>query len=163
MVRQIADLRTISSLIAAVLFLILISLIGFGSAVVYSIARLQSNIQDVYVNPFAVSNAGMDAHVTLSQLHIHMLEILLAKDSNRVEQQLSDIMALDKNLRKDFSIVKSGFQGDSEKIVEIDHLLDDWQNMRVQLVSLVRLGHRDQALTLATGGGIKLTVSWKRR
>lgn len=133
-------------LIASGFLFILISVIGFGSAVVYSMARLQSLVPDLYVQSIAVSNAGSDAGTMLSRLHNRMLEFVLAGDPSGIERRRMEMQVLDENLRRDFSIVKAEFGGDSEKIAEIERLLDDWRNGRTRLIGLVQRGHRGKTL-----------------
>jgi diguanylate cyclase (GGDEF)-like protein/PAS domain S-box-containing protein len=155
MIRQIADQQKISFLIAGVLLLILVSMVGFGSAVVYSMARLQSNIQEAYAHPFAVSNAGLDAHTTLSHLHNQMMQMMLVNKQGINAQQDREISALNRKLRNDFSVIKANFFGDTEKITQMEQQLDDWEKVRMQITGQIRQGHREQALKLAASNGIQ--------
>jgi diguanylate cyclase (GGDEF)-like protein/PAS domain S-box-containing protein len=156
MARQIENKQKIPLLIAAVFFFILVSTIGFGAAVAYNTARLQTGIQAVYIQLLAVSNTGLDARETLSRLDSHMLKIVLASDPVSIQRLDTEMSALDEKLRKHLSIGKAEFPDDTEKIVEIERLLDELKNMRVQLISLIRQGHRDQASMLATGEGVQI-------
>jgi diguanylate cyclase (GGDEF)-like protein/PAS domain S-box-containing protein len=156
MARQTENKQKIPLLIAAVFFFILVSTIGFGVAVAYNTARLQASIQDVYIQLLAVSNTGLDARETLSRLNSHMLKIVLARDPVIIQRLDIEMSALDEKLRKHLSVGKAEFPGDAEKIVEIERLLDELKSMRVQLISLIRQGHRDQASMLATGEGVQI-------
>jgi diguanylate cyclase (GGDEF)-like protein len=156
MARKVAGQQEVSYLIATGFLLILIFAIGFGSAIVYSMARLQAGAQEAYVQPLALSNAGLDAHAALARLHNHMLKILAAGKPGEIAQQEQEMLALDVNLREDISIIRSAFSGEAEEIAEIEHLLDDWQDIRRRLVDLARHGHRDQALKFAMDEGMSV-------
>ena len=143
-------------LIAAVLLVILVTMIGFGSAVAFSVARLQANIHDEYMPPFAISNAGLEAHAALSRLHNAMLKIILTSDPATIQILEKEMLTLDESLRKNFSIVRSEFPGNAEKITETERLFDEWQNIRAQLITLAQQGHRDQALKLATAVSVQI-------
>lgn len=151
------DQQKISVLIITVLILILFAMIGFSSAVVYSIAQLNSNIQNTYSQPISVNNAGLNAYINLSHLHSHMLQTVFGKSSNIDESLDKGLAELDEALRNDFVIIKSEYpEGDAEMIAEVEQLLDDWTRIRKQMISLIRHGHRDQALQLASSQGIQI-------
>lgn len=156
MVRQTEKRQKISLLIAMAVLFILVSMAGFGSAVVYSISRLQSNTEEAYIRPFAVSNAGLKAHVTLSRLHNDMIKIILANDPAIVKRLDSEMRGLDESLHKDLLIVRAELPGDTEKTVEIEALLNKWENTRAQLIGILRQGHTAEALKLAMGVGTKI-------
>ncbi len=156
MVRQIEDQQKISLLIAAVVLFILVSMIGFGSAVVLSVVRLQADIQSAYIRPFAVSNAGLEAHATLSRLHNDMIRVILVNDPAIVQQLDLEMLGMDEKLRKEIAIIKAELPEDMEEAVEIERLLGDWKSMRAQLIGMVRQGRRDSALKLAVGGAAQM-------
>lgn len=159
MLRKKEDQQKISILIATFLLLILVAIIGFGAVVVSRMLSLQANFQHIYVHSSVVSNAGLEAHVTLTKLHNRILGIILDKKPNVSEQHEQEILALDKYLREYFTLASSEFRVDTEKTGRILHLLDDWKNMRMQLISLVRHGQRNGAMKLASSSGVK--IYWK--
>ena len=59
--RQTEERQKISLLIVMAVVFIPVSMAEFGSAVVYSISRLQSNTRDAYMRSFAVSNGAKRA------------------------------------------------------------------------------------------------------
>ena len=155
MARQLADQQKISYLIAGGFLLILISAIGFGLAVMYSMTR-QAEMQDAYAQSLKISNTGLEAHATLAKLHSHMLEITLPGSLRQIGQQETEMLALDRRLHNDFATIKAAFTGNTEKISETERLLDNWRHLRQRMVELVRNGQRDLALKLAIGDGVRL-------
>jgi len=143
--------RKISFLIASVLLLILISMVGFGSAVVYSLSRWQSAIPDTYARPLAAYKAISDTHSDLARLNSRTMEFVLASNPAKSGQLQRTMQELDENLREDVSLIKAEFSDTVHGISMIERALDDWQAERKQIAELVRRGHRDQALQLATG------------
>jgi len=143
--------RKISFLIASVLLLILISMVGFGSAVVYSLSRWQSAIPDTYARPLAAYKAISDTHSDLARLNSRTMEFVLASNPAKSGQLQRTMQELDENLREDVSLIKAEFSDTVHGISMIERALDDWQAERKQIAELVRRGHRDQALQLVTG------------
>jgi diguanylate cyclase (GGDEF)-like protein len=156
MIQQKADQQKISFLVITELGLILFAMIGFSFAVVYSMANLQANIQSAYLHPTVVNNAVLEAYTNLSHLHNHMLQIVSSKGLNLDDDMDDALFDLDKNLRNNFKTIKSEFTGDTEKTQKVDRLLNDWTNIRLQMIDLIRHDHRDQAFKLATNGGIQI-------
>ena len=154
MIRKIADQQKISYLIAGVLLFLLISMIGFAIAIVYSMTRLQSDIQNSYTLPTVVNNAGLNAYINMSYLHNRTMQIILRKNSIIEPNTEQDLLNYDKNLRKNFEIIKSQFPGDAEDIQEVEHLLDEWENLRIKMLDLARNGHHTKLLNFATSRGV---------
>lgn len=142
-----ADLQKIRFLITSSFLFILISVIGFGSAVIYSMTRLQAIAPDKYGQSFVISNAGLDAATVLSHLHNRMLEFVLTGDP--VGNEPMEMQVLEQKLRSDLSIVRASFPGNPEKIIEIDRLLEKWRDTRMRIIGLIQHGHRDRDLQLA--------------
>jgi diguanylate cyclase (GGDEF)-like protein/PAS domain S-box-containing protein len=156
MIRPIEDQQKISFLIISEFILILLAMIGLGSAVVYSMARLQANIQDTYAHPIAVNKAGLDAYTNLSHLHNHMLQTVFNSNPEMGAEADSSIMNFETSLRINFAIIKDEFPGNTSLIVETERMLDKWKLFRMQLIDLVRRNHRDQALKLASSQGVQI-------
>ena len=153
MKRQLEDQQKISLLVITELILIFFAMIGFSSAVVYSMARLQFNIQKTYTQPLAVNSAGLNVFTNLSRLRSHVAQIMLSNNSNLNNSLDKTTAELDRNLNNSFNVIKSGFRGDADKIIECERLLENWKNIRVKIISLVRSGHKDQALKIASSQG----------
>ena len=155
MARQVADQQKISYLIAGGFLLILISAVGFGSAVMYSMTR-QTSVQDAYVRSLKISNAGLEAHATLAKLHNRMLEITQPGSPQQIGTLAREMLELDRKLRQEFATIKAAFPGNAEKFAEAERLLDNWQGLRQRMVELARNGQRGLALKLAISEGLHL-------
>ncbi len=151
--RQSADQQKIPFSAITQLIIIFLSILGFSTAVVYSMSRLQYNIQENYIHPLIVNNAGLEAYTSLSRLHNHMTQIMLSNESNLDNNLDKEIVELDKELSDYFSAIKAEFRDETEKILKIEQLLDDWKNIRKEMIRLVRSGHKDEALKLASRRG----------
>ncbi|HQS58641.1 MAG: hypothetical protein B7Y56_11325 [Gallionellales bacterium 35-53-114] len=151
--RQSADPQKIPLSAITLLILIFLSMLGFSTAVVYSMSRLQYNIQDNYIQPLMVNNAGLEAYKNLSRLHNHMTKIMLNKGSNPDSNLAKEMVELDKELSNYFSTIKTEFRDDTEKILQIEQQLENWKNIRIEMIRLVGSGRKDQALKLASSRG----------
>lgn len=149
--QPIADQQKIPFLLASVFLLIFISMIGLGSAAVYSMVRWQSTVPEAYVRPLTIDKAVSDANTSLARLNNRTLAFIETRDPARSDQLNAEMLALDRNLGRDFSIVKAESPDNDEAMAELGRLLDDWQAARMQLTDLARRGQRDKALQLARG------------
>jgi len=143
----------ISRLVIIELVLIFMATIGFSIAVVYSMASLRLNIQDTYTHPIAVNNAGFDAYVNLSHIHNHMAQLMLDNGTAPNKQSIQKLAELDMSLRSSFDVVKAEYRGDVEKINSLEHLLENWVKVRLQMVELFENGQKSQGLKLAMTQG----------
>lgn len=149
MPRTIPDQQKISLLIAMILLFLLVTMIGFGSAVAYNMARLQEDIHEAYLRPFAVSNAGLNIHAALSRLHNHMLKVIISNDPATIPELAREMPTLDANLHRQLAIISRKLPDDPAKIADLERQLDEWKRIRTQMIDLVQQGHKDQALKLA--------------
>jgi diguanylate cyclase (GGDEF)-like protein/PAS domain S-box-containing protein len=156
MMRLIPGRRKVSNLIVAGFLFILFLSIGFSSAIVYNMARHQASTHDIYIHSLSLSNAEQDVQSDLARLHNLMLGIIIASKPGNIEQQRMQMRDLDEDLRKDFALLESEFQGESGKVSEMNRLMSDWQNVRLRMTSLVLHGHRDKAMKLGLGEGVRL-------
>lgn len=153
MKRQLEEQQKIPLLVITELALIFFAMIGFSLAVVYSMARLQQNIHETYTQPLAVNNAGLDVYTNLSRLRSHVANIMLSNDPKLRENLDKTTAELERNLSNSFGVIKTAFRGEAQQILECEQLLENWKNIRVNIISLARSGHKDQALKIAASQG----------
>ena len=110
--------------------LIFIAMIGLSLAFVYSMARLQKNIHETYMQPMSVNNAGLDVYTSMARLRTHVAKIMLGSDPTLSENLDKTTAKLERNLSNSFGVIKAAFRGDAQKIHECEQLLEDWKNIR---------------------------------
>jgi diguanylate cyclase (GGDEF)-like protein/PAS domain S-box-containing protein len=143
-------------LIAVGFLFVFVLSIGFSSAIVYSMARQQPNAQNVYIRSLSLSNAELDMQADLSRLHTLMLGILLADKPGNLELLRAKMQDMDDDLHKDLARIESEFHDNGDRISEINREMNDWQNIRMQMIDLVQHGQKDKAFKLATLKGARL-------
>lgn len=154
MIKPLENQQKISLLVITEIILIFFAMIGFSLSVVFSIVRMQHNIQETYIHPITVNNAGLDVYTNLSHIHNQMTQLMLSDEVDFNEKLDKEIAGLDVKLRNSFNIIKVRYQGDAGKVLDIERQLDNWKIIRTQMVNLVRQGRKDQALMLASKVGM---------
>ena len=107
--------------------------------------------ENLYVHPFTVSNAALEARTAALLLRNQMLQMALSGSPEKAKLLADDIIVLDGRVRKNLAAVREGFLGDLEKVDEAERQLQRWESVRTRTVELVSRGARDQAVALITG------------
>ena len=142
----IANYRKIPRLVAAALLLVLISMVGFGSAIIYSMTRWQSVVAGAYARPLTIYKAIADTSSILSRLNNRTMELVHTHDPARIKQLQTAMQTLEMSLHLEFSVIETGLPNATQEIARFERSLGHWQAQRTQLVKLVLSGGRGKAL-----------------
>jgi diguanylate cyclase (GGDEF)-like protein len=145
---------TFTSLILFGYGLILVALLGLGWFTAANIEQLRVMTLNLYIHPFAVSNAATDLKGSLFQLRNHMLQIVLLRDKNDdLEKLRQQADALDKTIRTDLATIKDNFLGDMNRVNELEGKLDQWDVIRAEILSAAQKGDMETAERLVRHSG----------
>jgi diguanylate cyclase (GGDEF)-like protein len=137
---------TISTLILIGYVLVFVAVIGLGWFSTSNIKQLQAITNDLYVHPFAVSNAATDMKGTLFQLRNHMIQIVLIRDAHdNVKQLYGEADAFAGTARADLAVIKAYFLGDMNRVNELEIKLDQWDAIRAEILVDVKKGAIEEA------------------
>lgn len=144
----------ISTLIFVGYALVLVAVIAFGLFFTQGLRHLHSTTQDLYVHPFAVSNAAASMKGSLFQLRNHMLQIVLLKNKDdNINLQEHTAEAYDLQIRADLEVIKSYFLGDMTRVELLEHKLNEWNGIRNSILAATKNGDFPKAESLIRAQG----------
>jgi|GEM_PF-3560479 len=150
----IGNYRKIPRLVASVLLLVLISMVGFGSAIIYSMTRWHSVVTEAYARPLAIYKTIADTSLILAQLNSSTMELVRTRNPAQARQLQTQMQNLESGLHAEFSAIETGLPHATHEIAMIEHSLNDWQAKRTQLVKLVLSGSHGKTLQQASSSTI---------
>lgn len=137
---------SMTTLIMASYLLILSAVAGLGVFVVATMGQLQGITSDLYIHPFAVSNAAAELKGSLFQLRNHMLQISVFRNRvGNMKELRTEATAYDLATRKNLSIISANFLGDMERVRHLENLLGQWANTRQEILDTAERGDMGQA------------------
>ena len=141
-------------LIFSFCLLIIIS-IFFGIYSLYSIRTISSLARTIYNHPLVVSNAALQANVSITKMHRNMKDIVLLKSSDRIEQSIAEVNQQEQLVYQYLDIVRDKILGEEGRSLEKESrtLFRDWRLIREEVIALVHDGQRDKAAEITIGKG----------
>lgn len=130
--------------------------IGFGAALVAmlllagafysSTLRLRQITQDLYIHPFAVSNAAANFKTLLYQMRSSALLMVATRMQGDDWERAADSINQNERLAlQELEVIKTSFLGDIAKVHLIETRLDEWCLIRSNILDEVRRGNFDVA------------------
>ena len=136
----------ISTLILGGYVLISIAVLGLGWFAARNMEQLRAITSDLYVHPFAVSNAATDMKGALFQLRNHMIQIVLIRNAHdNLKLLASEAEGFSGTARADLAVIKANFLGDMQRVKELEIKLDQWDAIRAEILSDASKGDFAQA------------------
>ncbi|HJW02272.1 MAG TPA: GGDEF domain-containing protein [Azospira sp.] len=135
-----------TTLILASYLLILSAVAGLGVFVVATMGQLQGITSDLYIHPFAVSNAAAELKGSLFQLRNHMLQISVFRNRlTNMKELRAEATAYDLATRNYLTIIRANFLGDMERVRQLEALLAQWASTRQEIFAAAEKGEMGQA------------------
>jgi diguanylate cyclase (GGDEF)-like protein len=127
---------TILTLLLGGYVVILTALVGLGLFATGKMEQLRAITQDLYIHPFAVSNAATDLKGSLFQLRNHMLQIvLLRQQGDNIEAMAHEADGFARIAREDLAVIKANFLGDRSRVAELEIKLKQWDVIRAEILA----------------------------
>lgn len=140
--------KKLSFSIRSSLIFVCVSVITIGSAVFYSMHRLNSTVPREYTESISRANAGIDAQAVLLRLHKSIAEFVLSEGKSGSDP--AQMQSLEKRLRSD---ILAALGKDSAQGAEMIRLLDDWLESKMRMIALIRQGRRLEEMRPSFGTG----------
>ena len=135
-------------------FMVLIIItVVLGITSISQMTKLAVLTQKLYDHPFAVSNAVLEIEKDIVAMHLSMKDIALAKSNEEIDKVYSTIDKYEKEIMKDFELIKERFLGEKYYWEEAMQAIVDWRSIRESAVRDMKAGNFEQAtLTTETTG-----------
>ncbi len=141
--------------------------LGFASATAVMLAfialffsstqRLVHIANQLYIHPFAVSNAAADLKTALYEMRSKALVVVLMRE--RGQQWDASVQAIDAHERRvydNLEVIKANFLGDMAQVARLEAKIRQWHETRGEILQNVRLGHFTMAEEAVRTGGTPL-------
>lgn len=147
---------TISNLLLIGYAVLLAAVVGLGWFATGNMRQLQAITEDLYVHPFAVSNAAADLKSTLLHLRNHILDtVFVGGHEYNPEHSTQELDGLAAKARTDLAVIKANFLGDMSHVRELEAALDRWDSVRAEIMAAVRDKDYDRARQLVRTVGTR--------
>ncbi len=134
--------------------LILIFLL-FGAFIFYDMHSAFDLNRTIYNHPLVVSNASLQANVSIAKMHRSMKDIVLFNSSSRILQFVEAVNEEEQQVYRQLDIVKKNILGEKGRDLEREarNLFDKWQPIRNEVIGLVNNDQRENAAHITIGKG----------
>jgi PAS domain S-box-containing protein len=137
-------------------FSVLISIFLFFSLYTfYNIGSILRLTRTIYDHPLAVSNAALQANVSITKMHYHMKDVVLFESPIRILKSIEAVKQEEKKVYQHLDIVKARILGAQGQNLEAQarELFEEWRPIREEVIELTRAGHRNRAADITIGEG----------
>ena len=107
----------------------------------------------LYKHPLAVSNAVLEADISIHQIHKAMKDVALAKDDSQIEKAIDRVDDQEKVFYGKFEIINERFLGDKKMVEDALSFFRDWKPIRDEVIQLKRAGRVEEAADITKGKG----------
>jgi PAS domain S-box-containing protein len=127
----------------------------FGVYTLYDIHRISQLTRIIYNHPLAVSNAALQANISIVKMHRSMKDVVLFHTLSKIQQSIEIVNDEEKRVYRQLDIVKDNILGDEGKILENEarKLFDAWRLIRNEVIGLVDNDQRENAANITIGKG----------
>jgi signal transduction histidine kinase len=152
--QKIKHAYTIFGFVGIMLLLLVMGLISIAY-----IDRQASISEKFYRHPFVVSNAARHIDASLISIHRYMKDVVLSEDEAQLNFALDKVEAHSKVVLEEFEMIFQRYLGDKEDIQQtyLDFL--GWEEIREEVISLIKDGRRSEAAEITKGKGAKHVAS----
>lgn len=141
-------------LIASFSLLILIYFL-YGLFSLYNSRIISGLTKTIYNHPLVVSNAALQANVSITKMHRDMKDVVLFTSPVRIQQAIADVDRQERLVYQYLDRVRDNILGGEGKLLEKEtrRLFGNWRPIREEVIALTRKGQRDAAAEITIGKG----------
>lgn len=135
-------------------FCVLVSIfLSFGLYSLYDLGTISRLTRTIYNHPLAVSNAALQANISVTKMHRHMKDVVLFDSPIRILKSIEAIQEQEKAVYGYLDVVKERILGDKGQQLEEEArtLFEQWQPIREEIVEMVRNNQRQAAANITIG------------
>ena len=147
-------------------FCLLISIFSiYGVYSLYEIYTISNLARTIYDHPLVVSNAALQANVSITKMHRNMKDVVLFESDELIQKSIAAVDQQEKLVYQHLDIVRERILGEEgEKLAEeAKSLFDNWRPIRSEVITLVREGNRDEAAEITIGKGADHVVKLEEK
>ncbi len=121
----------------------------------YEVHTISKLTRTIYDHPLVVSNASLQANVSITKMHRNMKDVVLFESDDRIQKSIAAVDAQEQIVYQELDLVRNRILGDEGKrlVEETRTLFDDWRPIREEVIALVQAGKRNEAAEITIGKG----------
>lgn len=127
----------------------------FGVVTIYDIQKVSRLSLAIYNHPLVVSNAALQANVSIAKMHRSMKDVVLFHSLSRIQQSIEIVNDEEERVHRQLDIVKNNILGEEGKTLENEarKLFDAWRPIRNEVIGLVHNDQIENAANITIGKG----------
>jgi len=129
--------------------------------VLFALISLQENgkvaalNEKMYLHPFSVSNAVLEANSDIISMHRYMKDVVLATTKDELDIAISLVEQHEQKVYRHFELINERFLGDMETVNTAFSAFVDWKAIRNEVIILQRNNQHQKAAAITVGKGAK--------
>ncbi len=124
---------------------------AIGAVAALGVRAVGDTTKALYLHPFQVSNAVLEARYQITALHRSMRELLLASNPAERRVALDDMAGRLRQAEAGLGVAQRFYLGDATEVTVALADLARWDGLRRRVAELAVAGRRDEARALMTG------------
>jgi diguanylate cyclase (GGDEF)-like protein len=121
--------------------------------IIHEVNEVLDASESLYVHPFAVTNAALEAKVAIAGIRAGIVFAVLSRDPAVVEAAAETDKSLDAQFEKDLAAIGTYYLGNVEEVARARQLNDAWKTMRRDIIETAGRGDFDRARALVLSSG----------
>lgn len=121
----------------------------------YEVHTISKLTRTIYDHPLVVSNASLQANVSITKMHRNMKDVVLFESDDRIQKSIAAVDTQEQIVYQELDLVRNRILGDEGKrlVEETRILFDDWRPIREEVIALVQADKRNEAAEITIGKG----------
>lgn len=150
---EFSERKSSTKIILIGFFLIILLLILFTFMALHENKKHAELNEKMYLHPFSVSIAVLEANGHITSMHRYMKDVVLAKNKDELEYAISLVREHEYAVYKHFELIKARFLGDKEIINTAYIAFVNWKPIRETVIALKRNKKHILAADITKGKG----------
>lgn len=136
------------------LFIIVIFL-SFGIITIRGLFTLGNLTRTIYEHPLVVSNASLNAALSIAKMHRSMKDVVLARSPEETNTALKDVAENEQIVYQQLDLIRENILGEEGQDLEKQtrQLFEDWKPIREEVVRLLKSDNQKDAMLITKARG----------
>lgn len=148
--------RSIQILLLSSQIIVVIIMALVGGLILYSQKQVVQLGKELYIHPFTVSNAALDARLAASSIRNNIPFAVMSRSLSEVAKAEDHVRDLDANLKGSLDTIEAAFLGDMNAVKEAQRLMQEWRPVRQQIFALAHAGEFEAASAIIVNDATRI-------
>jgi PAS domain S-box-containing protein len=137
----------------------------FGVYALYDIHKISKLSRTIYNHPLVVSNAALQANVSIAKMHRSMKDVVLFNSLSKIQKSIETVNKEEEQVYRQLNTIKNKILGEKGMALERDarQLFTEWRPIRNEVIGLVKNDQRENAADITIGKGADYVILLETR